>query len=311
MKYALIYGTLLLLILGRLAFEPWWNGGSNELGSKNRPIQLMLTPSVEAGKVTTSADSLVAFLHAKTGYYFKASIPASFIVVVESFGSNGADIAITNTFSYVLAHEKYGAEAAMMVLRRHGDKTYRGQIIAHAESGISSLADIKGKRFAFVDAASTSGYVLPKAMLEKNKVQPSEVIYGGKHDNVVTMVYQKQVDAGATYYSAPDKQTGEILDARARVKTQFPDVFEKVKIVQLTDEIPNDPLVFRKDFPAEMKANIIKALVEFQSTPTGKKVLYDTYSVEGLVPARDEDYESLRMMIRQYGGDLSAILRKH
>jgi len=287
MKYLLIYSFLLIIIILKISFGPLFNGGSNTLGSKNNPIKLMLTPSVEANKVSTSADSLVAYLHLKTGLYYTATIPASFIVVVESFGSGAVDMAITNTFSYVLAHEKYGAEAAMMVVRRGGERFYRGQIITNVENNINSLQDLQGKKFAYVDAASTSGYILPKAMLEQNNIRPSEVVFGGKHDNVVTMVYQKQVDAGATYYSAPDKNTGELLDARIRVKTQFPDVFKKVKILDLTEEIPNDPVIFRAGVNSSIKETIIKALLEFQATKNGHDVLYATYAVEGLIPAQD------------------------
>ncbi|MCX8051795.1 MAG: phosphate/phosphite/phosphonate ABC transporter substrate-binding protein [Chlorobi bacterium] len=310
MRYALIYGTLTLIAITWLTIRPLVRGGDEELGSAARPIQIMLTPSVENQKVTTSADSLVAYLHRATGLHFTAAVPSSYIVVVESFGSGGVDMAITNTFSYVLAHEKYGAEAAMMVVRRGGETHYRGQIIAHVESGIRQLADLQGKRFAFVDAASTSGYILPKALLDRNGIRLGETLFAGRHDNVVTMVYQRQVDAGATYYSPPDRQTGEILDARARVAAQFPDVFEKVRIVALTDEIPNDPIVFRRGFPRALRDTIVRALLDFQRTPTGKRILYDAYSIEGLAPATDRDYDTLRQLIRNFGGDLRALLRK-
>ncbi len=310
MKYAAWYSLVLLIILIKLSINPFLKEGGDELGSQKNPIKLMLTPSVEANKVTSSADSLVAFLHRKTGYYYTASVPASFIIVVESFGSGGVDFAITNTFSYIKAHEKYGAEAALMVLRRNGEKTYRGQIIARTDAGIDSVWQLNGKSFAYVDAVSTSGYVLPRALLQSQHVKLSDSVFAGKHDNVVTMVYQKQVDAGATYYSAPDPKTGELLDARTRVKTQFPDVFDKVKIVALTDDIPNDPVVFRSQFPADMKQKICDALLEFQATEAGRKTLYATYSVEGLATATDRDYDKLRELIRSFGVDLSSALQK-
>jgi phosphonate transport system substrate-binding protein len=310
MRYALVYGTLTLWAIAWLTIRPLLESDQAALGSPSRPIQLMLTPSVENQKVTTSADSLVAYLHRATGLHFTAAVPSSYIVVVESFGSGGVDMAITNTFSYVLAHEKYGAEAAMMVVRRGGETHYRGQIIAHIESGITKLSDLQGKRFAYVDAASTSGYILPKALLEQNGITLGEILFAGRHDNVVTMVYQRQVDAGATYYSPPDPETGEVLDARARVRAQYPDVLDKVRIVALTDPIPNDPIVFRRGFPAALRDTIVRALLEFQRTPTGRRILYDAYSIEGLAPARDSDYDQLRALIRNFGGDLKALLQR-
>ncbi|GIV54547.1 MAG: phosphonates-binding protein [Candidatus Kapaibacterium sp.] len=310
MRYVLVYGTLTVGAIIWLTIRPLWSGRDASLGSASRPIQLMLTPSVENQKVTTSADSLVSFLHRATGLYFTAAVPSSYIVVVESFGSGGVDMAITNTFSYVLAHEKYGAEAAMMVVRRGGETHYRGQIITHVESGISRLEDLNGKRFAYVDAASTSGYILPKALLESTGIKLGQVLFAGRHDNVVTMVYQRQVDAGATYYSPPDPHTGEVLDARARVRAQYPDVLEKVRILALTEPIPNDPIIFRRGFPAELRDTIVRALMQFQRTPTGRQILYDAYSIEGLAPATDRDYDQLRTLIRNFGGDLKALLQR-
>jgi phosphonate transport system substrate-binding protein len=310
MKKAGWYILILLAILVKLSVEPLLRSGSRELGSPQNPIKIMLTPSVEAHKVTASADSLVSFLHRATGYSFVASVPASFIVVVESFGSGGVDLAITNTFSYLKAHEKYDAHASMMVIRRNGERRYRGQIITHVDNPINSLADLNGKSFAYVDAVSTSGYVLPRALLQSQRIRLSDSVFAGKHDNVVTMVYQKQVDAGATYYSAPDPKTKEFLDARIRVRTQFPDVFDKVKILALTEEIPNDPVVFRSGFPADMEEKIKKALLDFQATEQGRKVLYATYSVEGLAPATDSDYDMLRALVRGFAIDVNSALSK-
>jgi phosphonate transport system substrate-binding protein len=308
MKLARIYLPLTALLLAWLSLRPLMESGG--LGSKSNPIRILLTPSVDARKLTNSADSLVAYLHARTGLWFTASFPASYIAVVESFGSKKADIAAMNTFSYILAHQKYGVRAALKVVRRDGETTYKGQFITRAGSGIDSLADLQGRKLAYVDAASTSGYILPKALLGSRGIQPAEEVFAMKHDNVVTMVYQNQVDAGATYYSPPDRKTGEILDARARVVKQYPDVYEKVKIIGFTEEIPNDPFVFRADFPQEMKQQLIQALLDFQATPGGKKTLYETYSVEGLSIADDKDYDVLRRMISTYGGDLEKTLRK-
>jgi phosphonate transport system substrate-binding protein len=307
-KYAKFYIPLLILILGKLSVAPLFL--KNDIGSEGNPIRIMLTPSVDAQKITNSTDLLVEYLEKTTGYKYSAAVPTSFITVIEGFGSGKADFGALNTFSYVLAHERYGAEAALKVVRRGGETTYKGQIITRTDSGIDSLYELRGKKMAYVDAASTSGYILPKALLDKKGIKPGAEVFGMKHDNVVTMVYQKQVDAGATFYSPPDAQTGEILDARARVKEQFPDVFEKVKIIALTEAIPNDPFAFRKDFPEDIKQKIIQALLDFQKTEEGRKALYQIYSVEGLQPAHDSDYDQLRAMIRSFGGDLEAALKK-
>ncbi|MBI3260537.1 MAG: phosphate/phosphite/phosphonate ABC transporter substrate-binding protein [Ignavibacteriae bacterium] len=308
MKFAKFYIPLLVAVLLYLSIKPLFENSA--LGSNGNPIRILLTPSVDAQKVSNSAIKLTDYLQKATGYTVTASFPSSYIAVVEAFGSGKADIAAMNTFSYVLANQKYGVEAVLKVIRRDGEQTYKGQFITRIDSGVDSLYQLNGRKIAYVDAASTSGYILPKALLDKNGIKPSEEVFAMKHDNVVTMVYQKQVDAGATYYSPPDKKTGEILDARARVVKQYPDIYKTIKIIGFTEDIPNDPFVCRKDLPHEIKQKIIKALIDFQVTPEGKKALYETYSVEGLTPTQDSDYDGLRTMIREFGGNVEETLKK-
>src|SRR5690606_10839138 len=173
------------------------------LGTISNPIKIYFTPSVDAKRISTNAKELVDFLEKETGYFYTTAVPASFIAVVEAFGTKKADIAGINTFSYLMANEKYGAEARLRVVRDGDETTYKGCFITRVDSGIDSIADIDNRSMAYVDPSSTSGYILPKAMLDKRGIKPSETVFAMRHDNVVTMVYQKQVQAGATYYAPP------------------------------------------------------------------------------------------------------------
>jgi len=269
------------------------------LGTISNPIKIYFTPSVDAKRISTNAKELVDFLEKETGYFYTTAVPASFIAVVEAFGTKKADIAGINTFSYLMANEKYGAEARLRVVRDGDETTYKGCFITRVDSGIDSIADIDNRSMAYVDPSSTSGYILPKAMLDKRGIKPSETVFAMRHDNVVTMVYQKQVQAGATYYAPPHPETGEILDARMRVLKQFPDVAEKIKIIGFTEDIPNDPFVFRKDMDEEMKTKIIDGLLKFVSTEKGKQAMYEIYDIIGLIPTEDSDYDILRNMLKE------------
>ena len=278
-----------------------------KLGTKNNPIKLYFTPSVDADTIATNSDQFIKFLEKETGLYFKTGIPTSYIAVVEAFGSLRADIGVMNSFGYIMANEKYGATAKLRVLR-YGHDYYQGQIIAHVDSGIKNVEDIAGKKFAFTDPSSTSGYMFPLKILKDSKVEPGQTTFTGKHDSVVISIYQRQVDAGATYYSAPSED-GKIRDARARVKTQFPDVEDKIKIVKVTDKIPNDPFVFRKDLPAEITTKFIAAVKKFISSEAGKAAFKKIYSVEGVVDTTDADYNSLRDMIKAINLDTAKLVK--
>ena len=279
----------------------------DKLGTKNNPVKLYFTPSVDSDTISSNSVDFLKFLEKETGLIFKTGIPTNYIAVVEAFGSKRADIGVMNSFGYIMANAKYGATAKLRVIR-YGHDYYQGQIIAHVDSGINSIADLDGKKFAFTDPSSTSGYMFPLKIMKDAKVNPSNTMFAIKHDNVVTMVYQGQVDAGATYYSAPSAE-GKIRDARARVKTQFPDVEDKVKIVTTTEKIPNDPFVFRKDLPVEVTTKFIAALKKYIATEAGKTVFKNIYSVDGIIETSDADYDGLRAMIKSVNIDIEKQLK--
>ena len=278
-----------------------------ELGSEKNPIKLFFVPSVDAKVIEDNSKTFKDYLEKATPYKFEVGIPQSFIAVVEAFGTKKADVAAINTFGYILAHDKYQAEARITVLR-HGASTYQAQFIAKEGGSIKTLADFKGKKIAFVDPASTSGYLLPLKVLKDKNYEPSETVFAMKHDSVVSMIYQGQVDGGATFYSPPFE--GKIQDARRLVLTQYPDVEKKVKIVELSEPIPNDPIIFRKDLPEEMKLKIIEAFMSFVQTPEGKASFEKIYGVTELKTATDADYESVRAMLKTLGKDASDLMKK-
>lgn len=268
------------------------------LGSEKNPVKVFLIPSVDAQMLKEQAQDLKKGLEERTGLSIKLSVPSSYIAVVEAFGTKRADVAIMNTFGYLLAHNKFGVEAKLMVLR-YGEKEYRSQIIARKDSSISGIEDFKDKTFAYVDPASASGHLLAKDLFKKKGIVPGETTFAQKHDSVVTMVYQGQVDGGATFYSPPRK--GAIQDARRLVKTQFPDVEDKVKIVSLTDPIPNDPIIFRKDMPQDIKTKLVSAFKEFVSTEKGQKTFENLYLVTGLADIDDDHYDPVRKILEGLG----------
>ncbi|HKJ81632.1 MAG TPA: phosphate/phosphite/phosphonate ABC transporter substrate-binding protein [Ignavibacteriaceae bacterium] len=306
MKYLLYLSPLILFII----FSSNRELNEGALGTRNNPVKIFFTPSVDSKRISFNARELTDYLHMETGYYFSTAVPASYIAVVEAFGTRKADIASINTFSYLMANAKYGAEAKLRIVRDNNETSYKGMIFSRVGSGIDSLKDLEGRSFAYVDPSSTSGYILPKAKLEKLGIKLGETVFSMRHDNAVTMVYQKQVDAGAAYYAPPDPQTGQILDARMRVEQQFPDVAKKIKIIGFTQDIPNDPWVFRKDMNEDMKEKIIKALIKYVNTPAGGKSMYEIYDIRGLIPTNDSDYDGLRKLLEQQHISFDKLVKK-
>ncbi|MDZ4746675.1 MAG: phosphate/phosphite/phosphonate ABC transporter substrate-binding protein [bacterium] len=308
MRRVLIFGVVTVLGLAWLTIRPLLHDRS--LGSEENPVRIMLTPSVDARTIIRNGDSLASFIQQRTGYNVRVTVPSDYITVVEAFGTGRADVAIMNTFSYLLAHAKYGANARLRVVRRQGELTYRGEFIVRDDSGINSIRELHGRSIAYVDPSSTSGYIYPKEMLRSAGVVPKEEMFAKGHNQVVLKVYQGDVDAGAVFYSPPDTLTGELLDARCKIVNEHPDVFQKVRVLALTQEIPNDPVVVRADLPKDMQDNIVAALLEFQATEAGKRALNAIASVEGFVVTSNDAYNDVRRLVERYGIDLEASLKK-
>jgi phosphonate transport system substrate-binding protein len=269
-----------------------------ELGSAKNPVKFFFVPSVDMKLLEDTSKALKKYMEANTPYKYQISIPSSYVAVVEAFGTKRADVAAINTFGYVLAHEKYGAEARLMTVR-FGEETYKAQFLARADSKIKKLSDLQGKKVAFVDPSSVSGYLLPMKYLKDRGIKPKEIVFAMRHDSVITMIYQRQVDAGVTFYSPPAEN--EIQDARRLVRAQFPDVEKKIKIIELSSPIPNDPVIFRKDMPEKMKQEIADALIKFAATPEGLDVLKKLSSVTSLVHTTDAAYDSTRAAVKELG----------
>ena len=306
LKYFLYLLPILAFIIA-ISFRQLNEGA---LGTYSNPIRIYFTPSVDANRISFNAKSLTDFLQKETGYYFTTAVPASFIAVVEAFGTGKVEVAAINTFSYLMAHAKYGAEARLRIVREGNETTYKGQFITRFDSGINNIEDINGKSMAYVDPSSTSGYILPKALLDEKGIKPSESVFAMRHDNVVIMVYQGQAKAGATYYAPPNTKTGEIMDARMRVAQQFPDIAQKVKIIGFTQDIPNDPWVFRKDMNEVMKEKITNALINYVHTPDGLKALFEIYDITGLIPTNDSDYDGLRKLLEKENINFEDLMKK-
>jgi phosphonate transport system substrate-binding protein len=277
------------------------------LGSEAKPITMYFVPSEQVDKVLASGNQIAKDLETLTGLKFKTAVPTSYGAVIESMGSGDADIAWLATFAYLIAHQKYNANVALTTVR-NGLDTYKGEIITRADSGITDIKGCNGKTMAWVDAASTSGYIFPSALFAQQGIKPSKEIFAGGHPQAVLAVYQGNADCGATFYS-PDNPDGTIADGRMTQLKTYPDIVTKVKAVGFTPDIPNDTVTFRKDFPKELQDRVVNALLYYIAQPDGQKQLKDLYSITGLVKSDDSRYNVVRDSLKALGKDPSEYIK--
>jgi len=258
------------------------------LGTFKNPVRMMFVPSGDAQVIVKGGQEVAELLQKETGLHFKTSVATSYAAVIEAMGAGKVDIGWLPTFGYVLAKDKYDVEL-LLIVQRFGSPFYRGQIMVRADSGIHSLNDLKGKRFAFVDPASTSGHLYPKTLLLSKGFDPKtffgKSVFAGSHNAVVLSLYKGEVDGGAAYDGS-----------RAAVAKTYPDVFEKIKVIAYTKEIPNDTVSVRKELPEELKVKLRNGLKKISRSPKGSKILKRLYGISGLV-----DLDGLFDPVREAG----------
>ena len=261
-------------------------------------------PSAEANKIADSAKPMADFVSKEIGIPVETFTSTDYAGMIEALDSKKVDISSLPPLAYVLAKDK-GAAEVIIKTSRHGSLTYHAMFTAKFGAGITKIEDAKGKRMAFTDANSTSGYLFPVAYLKKKGLDPetyfSQTTFAGSHDNAIRAVYNGDVDVASTYDDARNK-----LEKDPTTK----DVKTKIVKIGQTDEIPNDTISVRTGLDPALVAKIKAALLKFKTTPEGKKVLEDVYEVDDLVEAKDADYDSVREVAKALDYKLTSLTKK-
>lgn len=294
-------------------------------------LVMAFVPSTDAQRVLATGSTVARMLEVATGYSIEATVPTSYAATIEALCAGRVHIAWFAPTAYVLANARCGAEVGLISVRANLPY-YGSQILVRADLGAKNLADLRGKRFAYGDPASTSSYIWPAVYIKKKGFDPerffSQTIFAGGHDKVVIAIYQGSVDAGATF---GDNLTGRPeLEARDRVIRQFPDVRQKVVVLEYVAPptigyIPNDTVSFRKEVPEEVKAKIIRALFAIARTAPGREAVFALYQHEGYatydelirlykvdprqVASLDAFFDPIRDAVKLLGIDLTKIVR--
>ena len=144
--------------------------------------------------------------------------------------------------------------------------------------------------------------------MSTNNIKPKRTLFAGGHLKAVEMVYKGEADAAATYHEHPGA-AGEAKDARVDLQKKYPDILSIVKILALTDEIPDGPVAARKGLPKETNDKFMEALKEFAETPDGRTTLMALYNVTGLTKVDDSAYDGVRKVIQQMGKEIQDMVK--
>lgn len=251
-------------------------------GKDPAKLRVALLPDENAATLIQNARPLKLYLEQTLKKEIELIVTTDYSSMIEAMRFGRIEVAYFGPFSYVLAKSRAPEIEPFAVGVEGGSPTYNSILIATAGGPVKSLADIKGKPFAFGDQASTSSHLAPRAHLLKkvgldgNKdYQP---VHLGAHDAVARAVQAGQVPAGALSKAIFDK-----LVAKGSIDAS------KVVQLDLSEPIPNYPMVMQGNLAPGLKQAIRTAFL----TMKDKEVL-KAFRIDGFAATDDKAYDVLR-----------------
>jgi phosphonate transport system substrate-binding protein len=178
-----------------------------------------------------------------------------------------------------MAHPRYG-----------GRPVYFTDVIVRRDSGLASFADLRGRRYAYNDRGSNSGYAVPRdhlLRLGETRGYFGAVVEAGAHQASIRLVCEGAVDA-----SGIDSTVLELETA------QHPEIGPALRVVESIGPNPIPPVVVSARLPADAKARLRAAFLAMHDDPEGRAVLAAGL-IARFVAVTDADYDPVRAMIRR------------
>jgi phosphonate transport system substrate-binding protein len=245
-------------------------------------LKVALLPDENASELIKRNQPLKDYLEKALGRKVELIVTTDYSSMIEAMRFGRIDLAYFGPLSYVLARSKSDIEpfAAMV---QDGKPTYRSIVIANAKAGVSAFEDIKGKKMAYGDRASTSSHLIPKTMLAAAGLAADrdyQQHFVGAHDAVAVNVANGNADAGGL-----SEVIWKNLTERKLVDAG------KVKVLGYSMDYPQYPWTMRSDLKPELKEKVRNAFLNLKDPAVLKN-----FKAEGFAPITDKDYDVIREM---------------
>ena len=302
--------------------------------SPDEPIYMLLVPSTEGATVELVGQQIAEAIFDLTGLYIVASLQADYTAMIEAFAaSTGDTFGLPTTDQYIRIYERTGGNVSPRLGSvRYGYPWYYASVYAHRDSGINGLEDLDGKTWIYNDTGSTSGYVFPNMIFEREGIEFSNIVTTGGHTNSMVALMENQGDFCTGYGSAPgapsdwsgarwdfgddpemwiwdrwnnalfrEEFRGTCYDLRRAVRDTygFETVLEAIGVVMNIGPIPNDCLAFGPDFPVDIADQIVDAIKIHIETPEGEALWGDEnfYEWTAVADIDDSFYDGYREIL--------------
>ncbi len=260
-------------------------------------LTIGLIPEQNVFKQMKRYKPLGEYIENRSGIKIKFNVLSRYGNIIKSFQDKKMDGAFWGSFTGALAIKKLGVIPIARPVNKKGSSSYKGYIFVHRDSVINSVDRMKLSVIAFVDRATTAGYLYPMAYLRRNGVNQidtffKEYYFTGSHDAAIYAVVDKKAEVGCA------KNT--IFDLLAE---DDPRVKDDLVIIDESPEVPSNGLGLRRDIPVAIKNQIKGVLLEMDTLPEGREAL-KVFGARIFIETTEKDYEPVFEIARDAGIDL-------
>ncbi|WAF88405.1 putative selenate ABC transporter substrate-binding protein [Metapseudomonas otitidis] len=231
---------------------------------------------------------LGAYLEQQLGMKVQFVPVADYPAVVEALATDRLDLAWLGGFTFVQVRLKTGN--AIPLVQREQDAQFTSKFIT-ANPEVKSLADLKGKSFAFGSVSSTSGSLMPRFFMLKDGIKPetyfSRVAYSGAHDATVAWVQAGKVDGGVLNASVWEK-----LVAAGKVDTT------KVRVLSTTPSYYDYNWTVRGTLDPALAEKIKAAFLALDPANPEHKAILDLQAASRFIETQPENYKGIEEAAR-------------
>jgi phosphonate transport system substrate-binding protein len=265
--------------------------------SQAKELTLGLIPEQNVFEQVARHKPLQDYLASKTGMDVKLTMLSRYGNIIDYFARNKLDGAFWGSFTGAMAIKKLGVEPIARPLWLDGSSTYRGYIFVKKSGKIRDVADMRGKTVAFVERATTAGYVFSLAYFREHGVTEiesyfKEIYFTGSHDAAIRAVLNGEADIGTA------KNT--IFDLVARAD---PRVTKDLIVLAQSPKVPSNGLGLRKTLEPEIKRQLKNVLLEMDRDKDGVGIL-KTFGALKFIATAKEDYNPVFDIARKAGIDV-------
>ena len=262
-------------------------------GVSAQTFKITTIPEEVATEQVRKLGPITKYLESKLGMKVEFIPVNDYPAAVEALVNKNVDMVWFGGFTHVQANVRSGGKI-IPIVQREEDTKFQSVFITKTDSGIKTLADLKGKQVSFGSASSTSGHLMPRSFLLAAGIDPDKdfkrTAYSGAHDATIASVVSGKVDAAALDITVWNKFVSE-----KKVDTAAVNVF------YTTPGYFNYNWSVHADMPAALREKVTQALLDISpNDPVGKEILALNRATKYMT-TKPENYKGLETAARSAG----------